>query len=393
MKKKLLLAGLCLFTSMAYGQTANEVLVLRRVFTAPLQIESFIIPAESEAFTYRLPAMLFSAIAELQPCVPVSAQDTAHSRLHMLATGLPEGLMLTAAIIEQDKELVRNSIVLSDLLSQGKVIQQFILETAKKFAPYVLEVPQQVNREQVILSSRRQQVEEDISFELAASSRYEIGFSLVGPLLAYGQPEIHNNSTTEIYPLALEALPLILDFAIYKEKSDTAFLLGLLIDSNAYQSFFSRDTILDQDAVSGRIWDIEKLDLVPSNNIITMIGIGFRYRSLGRLSASFTALLYGGSARIELLEPVHFYYQPDADSDYVLLEYPAGDIRWLPLSYLNFGLGFYYNITPKIYAGVSVEMLLNPLIVLVTNNRRLPYLVSTSPVLFKLPGLVAGIRF
>jgi len=393
MKKNLLVFFLCLGFAMLFGQDSPEVWVLRRVYIAPIDMKDFQPPSESEAFARRLPAMLFSAISELQPCVAVYEPQSAHSQVYITITQSTNGLLVQAVLSDNGMEQSRRSLALSDLLSSGQVIQQFLLDTAREFAPFLSEVPQQVNRERIVLTTRRQQVEVDIAFELAASSRFELGLSVIGPVLSYGSPDIDNQGIPDSAFPGFHLFPLIMDLAIYGKKSNTALLLALYLDVNNFQVFYTRDRIKELHAGSDRIMEIERVEAVPSNNLTCMAGLGFRYRSLGRFSASFSALLYAGLARVELLEPAAYYYLPSRDADYILLDYPSGTVQWLPAAWISLGQGFYFNLTPGIYLGLSMEMFFNPLIIINNYNRMHPYNMSTTPLQFKIPGMVGGIRF
>lgn len=152
------------------------------------------------------------------------------------------------------------------------------------------------------IDSKTQKLIEEVSFAEKLEKPYQLSISAGGlRRLIYSKIDTIDGSKVTS-PTAMQELawePILTDFAWYPSKSFGLMLSGYF-SYGSFLSFGSDDTATDGELTSHKY--------TATENSVFLGGIGFSYRTLGRVSGEFALAYYAGAASIRAKESFQSYY-------------------------------------------------------------------------------------
>jgi len=384
---------LCIAANGVIFAQEQATLTPRRVHVAALAIPDTTFQAESEAFLRRLPALLYSATAAIQPCIPEADPAQAHNLLRLsLEPALP-GWQLKLDLYEGPTQSLTHTLTLPGPEADPQLVHEFIQRVAPELAALLQPVPRPVSTEQLRYEENRSRIDERVAYSQSLNLPRELAIS--GSLQTFKFAMANGvEGPFRFVPQTINLAPLGLDMSWYN-NNNVAFTVSLALAYNNSVAYFTSDRLeektIQNEGGGTTTYNIVHADsLVQSRNLGILAGLGVAVRSSGRLSSVFSASYYLGTVRTEITEDGIHYFGYAYSSELVLKQ---GDVHWLPTAYLALRQQYVFNITPHYFAGIGIELFFNPMVLLYAGGENNYYTIADSFLFFRLPALVCGYRF
>jgi hypothetical protein len=356
----------------------------RRVYSAPVSAEALNrLPPEQASLVRNLPYFLFSAITSIQYIVLVDRPEEAYSSV--TADILEAGGRVTLTWTLRDKEAVRKteSFAYDPAATSLDEISKRIRAIAEAFAPLLTEVAPEVSVERKMQEERQNRIIKQASFEDSLAKPFQLTL-WGGGFLQYltAEPSTLNfvSETHPPYPTHL-----VLDLGWYPSPN-FGLISSLYFDMNDKMYFGSNDVPSDDDK--------EILSFSKTENLFTLAGFGFGYRTLGRIAGEFNILLYLGLVNVTAKDDVYYLYRKGRDSDIdQVLVLSEGDKASFFFTFLSIQPALVLNLTERFSLKARVSINLDPRLIVNNEFSAYPFNRYSNMLFMYLGEIGAAIRF
>jgi hypothetical protein len=356
----------------------------RRVYSAPVSAEALNKLAPEQASLVRnLPYFLFSAITSLQYIVLVDTPEEAYSSMAAEIAERDGRITLTWTL--RDKEEVRKteSFTYAPETTSLDEISERIRLIAESFAPLLTEVAPEVSVERKMQEERQNRIIRQASFEDSLAKPFQLTL-WGGGFLQYITAELPSlNFVSETHP----PYPTqnVQDLGWYPSPN-FGLISSLYVDLNDKMYFGSNDVPSDD----GK----EILSFSKTENLFTLAGFGFGYRTLGRIEGEFNMLLYLGMVNVKAKENIYYLYRSEKNGDIdQVLVLSEGDKASFFFTFLSIQPCLVLNLTERFSIKARVSMNLDPRIIINSDFASYPYNRYSNMLFMYLGEIGAAIRF
>jgi hypothetical protein len=289
-----------------------------------------------------IPNLLFANISNYTPIVRVYEDEEWDSKIVTEVRNLDnQQVEIVATLFQSDSTFQTESFLSNREISDWDGLLEFINRTARSFSEYLgLVEPIVIETE---FAAQQREFLEDVSF--ADSLATPVALHLIISTLRIGM----NTPALDIQNGFL--LPIRFDAAFYQNRSD-GFLVSLLVNYN--------------EGLNGVGYNIAE-DIIPTRFFYLMAGIGFTTRTLGTISAEFSAVQYFGYLNIENLTGSDLYKGTDSSlpvyipangtaEEFYLLTQLKLNINFNIDRYFSIGLQSGFEIHPFLLVGLNREI-------------------------------------
>jgi hypothetical protein len=305
--------------TLLFAQSDN--LILRRVYLEPVKTST----ESHDKITESTPGMLFGYITGIQPIIRVYDPEEAHS---IINTNLVEkGPDESAVIIElYEKGTLIDSAEF--VYQKGDLnysdFKDFIEQTAFQFKPYLNRVEPEVITKTLAKDEELRKTIKRIEFreKMARSNEITLYMGSIFKSIHREADEEGGGLKSDIAPF-----PLILEYRrFFSKRSGLAILLFL--EYNNYQEY--------------------GFESEESKNTLILPGIGYTFRTLGRVSMDLKISYLFGVSIVKAVETI-----PGLDM-------LPDERRVFFFHYFGFHIGFSFNLTPMVSLKTATGLYLNP---------------------------------
>ena len=321
-----------------FSVAGQEELILQRVYIAPFEAQTGEAGTEEFPALYReAPEILYRLITTEQPVVRVESPENAHSIIECSAetTGFAEeeaDEVVLLCRLRRDNEVVAEAKRRLPLPPSHDVYDAALEETAGEFAQELGRVPPRVSLSQIETDRETEELLDQILFEEANAGTFEAAlWTGIASKGISGSDE--GDMITFVVPTHFVG-----EFSWFPSKNHG--ITGNLL--------FSRNDIRSYGRIPGSDDDD---DYAKSNNTLLLPGVGYTYRTLGKISGGLFIGYSVGAAQIEALEPLDLH-------DGTTLE-EGEKHSWLAHA-LTLRPFLTYSITPQWSLKSSVVFFLDP---------------------------------
>lgn len=338
-----------------FSQELTAPKIPRRVYFPPAAIAQGVTNPALKA----VPDYLYTEISAQQPIVRVDSASAANSVVEVSVT--QPGPSIVVRLVTKGVEV----LTVSGTASTGTEITRLVRKAASELTPHLGMVEPVVERtnEQGKPTGNQALIQK---VQLADSFARPIELSLEGPSLLRGS----SATGSGIPQIGLDPVPLIVHVAYFFSRS-----IG--IDASLFSYYGTRIGFgRPQTSTTGPY----------TRSLLLLPGIGVKYRSLGRLFATFSVGAYAGYGYVTnlLSQPVGTVTQSGFQ-----LFLNAGASKSIFYTLLRFASDFGYNLSPRLALHVGVALNLDPFGLFGTN----PFGYPTDDSSFFLQYLTLGVSY
>jgi hypothetical protein len=355
---------ICVLSSLS---AQGKELVLHRVYFEPVNHKT---KTDKEIFS-TVPEVLYSLITVIQPIIKSDYREAARS---VVTTTVSKagGEIKVLVELKRGKETVTSADFRypAEKLNYAS-FKGFLETTARKFSSHLGKVEPEVKITSLIEDAETQNTIRAVQFAEAMAKPFEISI-WVGSILKANTSDREDSSFT-LEPMIRVPFPLELDFTWYFERQQ-GLMFTLYFDSNDYM-FFGKDPASPDDAPA------------VSDNLVFLAGAGYVFRTLGKISTSYSVSLLVGAAHVTAKTGLY-----NEKSDQINLS--SGESIWVFFAHLPLRITFAYNITPEIALQTNFSFAFNPYVFfLMIAGQTIPYEGSGSAVQVQFVSFGAVYRF
>ena len=381
----LLLAFVTSVSAQAPAQA--KTLIPRRVLVLPPS-ESGLenLGAEQKELLKNFPYFLFSEITSLKPVILTLRQEEANSVIRTTFAAKEEGAEILCSLSEKETVKLEERF---DFLGGKTSFADYSAKVrglAGKLVPFLQDVEPEYSVERRQQEERKNRIVKEATFEDSLDKPFAVTLWTGGFLqFITGKDFVNEPYDSEIH--IPHPLHFLLDFAWYP-STNFGLVASLWLDRNTDMSFGSSDML-----VSSREKSV--LRYSETENLFILGGLGFGYRTLGRVAGEFNLLYYAGLVRVTAKEDIFYLYRGSSgngDFDKVLV-LAEGQNKLFFINFLSMQPAFAFALTERLSLKTRLTVNFDPSIILKHHLDNYPYSRSSNWLFSYLGEVGISIRF